>query len=143
MGKRRESGKVAIPESDTDVDTDSAVVRKEKRKKSKLHPSFLETHSYLRNSLKHLDEIDRNLREMRGGKVRDEEDVVIRRSITPKRDSVSSRELTDSKEYKKRRIKNKAINKVKQDLRRKGYSNQFLWDHHEVIEKKVEEFLSK
>ncbi|MDY6789046.1 MAG: hypothetical protein SVV03_03720 [Candidatus Nanohaloarchaea archaeon] len=135
----RKLEKVEIPRSEQDVKTDRAVIRKD-LKFPKMHPDFPDTHNYLKQSLKYLDRIQKDINSL--GK-KDEEQVTFRRAERRGGQGISASQLEDSSEYRRRRIINRAINLVKQDLRNKGYSNQFIWDHHRLIEKKVKEFLKE
>ncbi|MCJ7450757.1 MAG: hypothetical protein MUP58_03390 [Candidatus Nanohaloarchaeota archaeon QJJ-9] len=119
------------------IDSGEPVVRDE-MDIDKLHPSFPEKHGYLKDSLKDLDEVNKQLDSL---KEEGSEEVLIREEDEEPPDSVSEEELDSYDEFKRRRIRNRAIKKVKELLREKDMSEESIRNNRDAIESKVDDYL--
>lgn len=96
--------------------------------------------------------LDRSVEDVRmiGGRIeamkkdapdRDERVDISRRSDGPQR-GITSTDTSENPEFQRRRIKNRAVAKVKAHMRSKGYSDAFIRENEGLIRQKVESFLS-
>lgn len=111
----------------------------------KMHHDFPETHSYLQESLHDIDFIDKTVKSISGPEKRRERDerVNIRRSESRPRKEVGREQLNRNSEFTRRRMRNRAVRRIEEDLRSRGYSDEFIEDNRELIEEKVERFLEE
>lgn len=119
-------------------------VVKESHDFDRMHPDFPETHGYLKKSLSDLDFTSDRIRSMKSEKAEEEQrdkPVDIKRRREPVDHEVSIESLRTSPEFKRRKIINKARVLVKRSLLSKGYSKEFIREHKDMIDRKVEEFL--
>lgn len=137
--ERGEGGRKASirPTTESSIDSGRPVIREE-MEFDKMHPSFPDKHGYLKSSLKDLDEVNKKVGSL---KEEDSEQVVIQEQEQEPDETVSKDELDSYDEFKKRRIRNKAIKKVEENLRSEGVSEDFIRDNRDEIESRVDEYL--
>ncbi|MDY6770819.1 MAG: hypothetical protein SV186_02550 [Candidatus Nanohaloarchaea archaeon] len=97
----------------------------------------------IEESVRDVELIDRKVDAMRTeqGDDRDERVDITRSSERPQR-GVSSSETEKNEEFRRRRIINRAVRKVKSHLRSKGYEDTFIEDNEDLIRRKVRDFLA-
>ncbi len=71
------------------------------------------------------------------------ERVDISRSTDSSQRGITSDQTRDNPEFRRRRIRNSAVRKVKEHLRERGYSDAFIQENEAMIRQKVLEFLSR
>ncbi len=131
---RDEGGKEDKPVIREDMDFD------------RMHPDFPDIHDYLQDSLNDIDFMAKRIKAMRRENERDDDEqrVTIRKRPqheNENRGRVEPEEIEQSREFKKRRIRNQAIGKVIRHLKEEGYSQEFIRENRDVIRKKVDSFL--
>lgn len=99
------------------------------------------------------DDVDRSVEEVQmigqrvsamkedQGDDRDER-VDIERSRDGAERGITSDQTRDNPEFRRRRLRNRAVRKVKDHLRERGYSDAFIRENEAVIRQKVIDFLS-
>jgi len=111
-----------------------------------MHPEFPWTHNYLRGSLQDIDYIGEEIKAMkasdRGDRPSRDEPVDIERQTKPSKKGLSKKQLDENQEFRKRRLRNRAIRMVEEDMRSKGYTDKFIREHRDLVKEKVEAFLS-
>lgn len=135
-------------EGDVDVSpneetTESDPVVRDSLEVERMHPSFPDTHDYLKDSLQDIDFITDQIRSMESTE-RNEPDEQVRFERRQKKrpnPSIEEDQLASNREFKKRRIKNRAMRRVKEHMRKKGYSESYLSKHQDYIEEQVESLL--
>ncbi|MCJ7428936.1 MAG: hypothetical protein MUP66_00940 [Candidatus Nanohaloarchaeota archaeon QJJ-5] len=134
-------------EGDVDIspdteETDSDPVVRNSLDIERMHHSFPETHDYLKQSLQDIDFITDRIRAMETEDDTSEKQVTIKRREKQRPNpTIDEQQLASNRAFKKRRIKTRAINRVKDHMREKGYSESFLDEHQDYIEEKVEDLL--
>lgn len=136
-----EEGDVDVaPEHD---ETDSDPVVRNSLDIEKMHHSFPETHDYLQQSLQDIDFITDRIRSMQSDEHEEPDEQVQFKRRRKKRPNptIEEDQLSSNKEFKERRIKRRAMRRIKDKLRKKGYSEKFIAEHRDYIQDRVEEFL--
>ncbi len=144
-GKDPEKDKVPIKEKDSDELLSSEPVVKKDHNFDRMHHDFLDTHDYLKESISDLDFMKDRLRSLRVEReerreMREEPVDIERRRYTVDSE-VNIDEMNKSKEFKRRKIINKAVILVKRRLVRKGLSRDFVNENSDMIREKIEGFL--
>ncbi|MDY6777982.1 MAG: hypothetical protein SVU32_04900 [Candidatus Nanohaloarchaea archaeon] len=135
-----ERDRVPIP-TDAEVSSPEPVLR-ENLDIEKMHHRFPEKYDYLQDTLKHLDVIEKKVGSMKTRQPdRSEEQVTIRQRRREPERTVTASETGSNREFERRRLKRQAIQKVKGHLLSRGFSDEFIREHEDVIEEKIEDFL--
>ncbi len=144
-GKNPERDKVPIKEKDSEGIMSSEPIVKKDHYFDRMHKDFLDTHDYLRDSISDIDFMKDRLKALRVEREEKEEmreePVDIKRRRFGVESEVNIEEMSKSKEFKRRKIINKAVILVKRKLVRKGLSRDYVNDNSDIIREKVEEFL--
>lgn len=71
-----------------------------------------------------------------------DERVDISRSSGSSQRGITSEQTRDNPEFRRRRLRNRAVRRVKDHLRERGYSDEFIQENEDIIRRKVLAYLS-